>query len=140
MLSENYNEKAQYNYYRALIAIRAVNDHDASVALNTARDAVLAGKHFTDMTDADLQQISPDLSINKFNALYGDYAYNAKTFISRPATPFVPASLSNMVEQHFAQFEEQFGDIRANPMRLKTWDEYVVDRPSTNNVLKIDIA
>lgn len=131
MLTENYNEKAQYDYYRALIAIRAVNDHDASGALNAARQSLLGSEHFTKLTDAHLQQIvtDEDLTIKSFSALYGDYDYAAKPkFKSRPPTAFVPEKLNDMVARHFAQFEAQFGDIRANPLRLMTWEEYQANK------------
>src|SRR5690349_16467918 len=98
MLSAEYKEKAQYDYYRALIAIRDHREQDASSALNAARTTVLDGKYFTSLNDADVQQISEDLKADTFYALYGDYGYKGKS-------SWVPEKLRGTVETHFAKFE-----------------------------------
>jgi hypothetical protein len=123
MLTQDYNEKAQFHYYNALIAIRKGKEHDASAALNAARDAVLGGRYFTDLSAQDMQQIAPDLTEQSFYALHGDYGYKAKTIGKAEKIHWVPQSLKPMVEAHFTQFEAQFGDIGG-----KTWEIYNAQR------------
>lgn len=144
MLTENYNEKAQYLYYSALIAIRAEREHDASAALNAARNALLSGGSFTELEDSHFQQIAEDLTENAFYTLYGDYGYNAKTIGKNEKIHWVPQSLRPMVNTHFTQFEEQFGDIVNKRMVLqddqeveiedgvKSWNTYLAERPANN--------
>lgn len=123
MLAQDYNEKAQFHYYSALIAIRAGKEHNTSAALNAARHAVLNGRYFTDLTDDDLQHVAEGLTEKSFYALHGDYGYKAKTIGKAEKIHWVPPSLRPMIDAHFTLLEAQFGDIGG-----KTWASYVAQR------------
>lgn len=117
MLSDQFKEKAQYEYFRALTHIRDGKEVLASVALHVARETVLNGKFFTDLQDSDLQQIAPELTVNNFHALYGDQDYRYKS-------QWVPQCLMPMVNDHFTQFESQFGNVRGENGQILSWEKY----------------
>lgn len=125
MIAQHYNEKAQFHYYRALIAITELKEGDASSALNSARQEVLQNKFFTALTDSDLHQISPDLNTKSFYGLYGDYDYRLKS-------AWVPPSLKSMVAQHTAYFRAQFGD-----QIPQTWSDYQTQKTRPSNVIAL---
>ncbi|PZO89083.1 MAG: hypothetical protein DI626_00005 [Micavibrio aeruginosavorus] len=70
---------AQSSYLDALRSFLRKDEAATSVTLNTARNQVLQGRHWTECTDADMQAIMPGLTMAKFNGLYGDYKSHANT-------------------------------------------------------------
>lgn len=117
MLSEEHKEKAQFHYYQALMHILNGNEKETSHALLMARETVLNGRHFTELTANDLAVLGPDLTEDKFNALHGDYGYTLKS-------QWVPATLMPQVKEHHTLLAQQFGAIRDERGRVMSWDDY----------------
>jgi len=62
-------------YLKALRLIMAGKEELANFALNDVRDLLLDNAHASEFCDTHVQQIMPDLTVAKFNALYGDYKH-----------------------------------------------------------------
>lgn len=79
------NSDAQNLYLKALRHFVRLEEEATSHALNAARRAALrAGadgeeRHFSSLTSTDLQILMPDLTVARFEALYGDYKSNVST-------------------------------------------------------------
>ena len=98
------NSEGQNLYLTALRHFVRLEEEATSHALNAVRRVALRAdaengeeRHWSTLTSADLQKIMPDLTVARFQALYGDYKSNV-------ATPWntLPA-IVQMVGEHLAR-------------------------------------
>jgi hypothetical protein len=72
--------KAADYYIEALRAIIVLDEQTTDLKLKLCREALLDGRHWLELTNADLQAIVPDpnFTTDNFYAMFGDYESTSK--------------------------------------------------------------
>jgi len=138
-------------YVRALRYVMEGKEERAAYALNTVRDTLLENGHSSNLTDAHMQTIMPDLTVSKFMALYGDYKHNeeprkARLFNEFPrkvqtstwdpiSTPWIrQPELLDMITSHIAQLGDDDDRGTSKLFLQRTRAHFSIKRPAIDLV------